>query len=273
MGKERGIETGIYYWFGYPLPIRERFSMIAAAGFDAVSLWWGDDYIDLASPKEEIPDQAREYGLYVENVHAPFEHANALWADDLTGEDLYRLYADCIDGCGRCRIPAMVLHLTKTDTPPPSNALGIGRLRRLAERAEKRGVLIALENLRQPQYLDYVFRHIESDTLEFCYDSGHWHCFSPSMDVLGRYGDRLAALHLHDNDGTDDQHRLPGEGSVPWDDVINELVRVQYHGPVTLEVVNPAAPLNPDAGQFLALAYAKAKELSNKIETMNGGSA
>ena len=34
----------IYDWFGYALPLRERYRLIRAAGFDGVMLWWSNDF-------------------------------------------------------------------------------------------------------------------------------------------------------------------------------------------------------------------------------------
>lgn len=36
------------------------------------------------------------------------------------------------------------------------------------------------------------------------------------------FGYRMA-LHLHDNDGTDDQHRNPGEGTINWDPIVGNV--------------------------------------------------
>ena len=34
----------IYDWFGYELPIKERYRLIKEAGFDGVLLWWSDGF-------------------------------------------------------------------------------------------------------------------------------------------------------------------------------------------------------------------------------------
>lgn len=34
----------IYDWFGYELPIKERYQLIKDAGFDGVLLWWSDGF-------------------------------------------------------------------------------------------------------------------------------------------------------------------------------------------------------------------------------------
>lgn len=58
-----------------------------------------------------------------------------------------------------------------------------------------------------------------------CWDIGHAHVTgadSPSESLLA-VSDRLAVLHLHDNDGRVDAHRIPGEGTVDWAEVVRGL--------------------------------------------------
>jgi hypothetical protein len=52
--------------------------------------------------------------------------------------------------------------------PPPLNSLGLNRIKRAVEIAEKYKVNIALENLRNLDYLDYVMQNISSQRLGFC---------------------------------------------------------------------------------------------------------
>lgn len=34
----------IFSWFGFPIPMKERFKLIKSAGFAGVLLWWSDEY-------------------------------------------------------------------------------------------------------------------------------------------------------------------------------------------------------------------------------------
>ena len=70
----------------------------------------------------------------------------------------------------------------------------------------------------------------------FCYDSGHHFGWGKGEPYLERYGSRLAALHLHDNDGTRDQHLLPFDGAVDWPALMARLAATGYDGALTLEV-------------------------------------
>ncbi|MFO7636103.1 MAG: sugar phosphate isomerase/epimerase [Clostridia bacterium] len=261
------MKTGIYYWFGYPLPGRERMRLIASAGFDCVSLWWGDEYAAENGPREALPGLARESGLLVENIHAPFSRTNLLWQDKAGWEDVLERSLQCVDACREHDIPVMVLHLTVGETPPPPNLLGVERIRRIVERAGEKGVTIALENLRKPEYMGYVFERIDSDHLRFCYDSGHENCFQGQKGLLRTYGDRLTCLHLHDNDGTADQHLLPGEGTIPWAQVTADLAWLGYGGSISLEVTNAFSEVHRDmpAEDFLAEAFRRADALAGGI--------
>jgi L-ribulose-5-phosphate 3-epimerase len=232
------IKTGIYYWFGYPIANKERFRLIKEAGFDNVFLWWGDEFVDLDGDKNLLPEMARAVGLEVENVHAPFDKTNRIWTESVNAEDIVKRYTQCIIDCAQHNIPTVVIHLTNGDAPPAPTLLGIDRIKYLVELAEQKGVNIALENLRKPEYLQFVFSNIQSNRLGFCYDSGHENCYSKGTDLLRTYGNKLMALHLHDNDGTDDQHRIPGEGTINWDSIIQKIKSTRYQGAISLEVTN-----------------------------------
>jgi hypothetical protein len=46
------MKKSIYYWYGYQLEATDNLSLIKNCGFDGVTLWWGDEYINISGPKE-----------------------------------------------------------------------------------------------------------------------------------------------------------------------------------------------------------------------------
>ena len=60
------------------------------------------------------------------------------------------------------------------------------------------------------------------DRIALCLDMGHWFSFSQGQTRdnleawLDAYGARLRHLHLHDNDGSFDQHLGLGQGDIDW---------------------------------------------------------
>jgi len=257
-------KTGIFTWFGYVLPMEERLALIREACFESVMLWWSGDFSETDGPYRQVPALARRMGLAVENAHLPYQGVNELWMDSADADDLEaRLLGDITDAAACC-VPTLVLHLTSGWEPPPPNERGIARLRRAAEHAERLGVRLALENLKRPEYLDYAFARLDSPAVGFCYDSGHDYVVSKSNALLSKFGHRLMALHLHDNDGTGDLHHLPGEGRIDWPALREALRQTPYTGAVTLESAEDRFECGDriDVREYLRLSRLRAGEIA-----------
>jgi len=256
--------VSIFNWFGYrQLRHAEGFRLIKRAGFEGVLLWWdaaagGEDY-------RRQPEQARRAGLWVENMHTQFDGVHHIWEDNAAGQAVFEYYLRCVDDCAAFEIPTMVMHAHKRGVPMPADTrLGFGRFRRVVDRAERLGVNVAMENQRSADQMalaSLLLEGIGSPRFGFCLDSGHHHARAvPEIDMLARFGRRLMALHLHDNDAMDDQHLLPFDGTADWPAQMRAIAAAGYRGPTTLEVVNEGySQLAPE--EFLALAYERAVKL------------
>ncbi|MDR3149431.1 MAG: sugar phosphate isomerase/epimerase [Oscillospiraceae bacterium] len=231
----------IYHYFGYDLPLRERFEMIKAAGFDAVGLF-RDEWFGWTAHRT-YADLARAVGLQVTDGHAPFDRdydfVNALWLDNLDGETTFEVYARAIAECGEDGVENLIVHPCEDEDtePPPPCDLGIERIKRLIEMAERANVTLAFENLSRLDYLSYIFGRVSSPKLGFCYDAGHFNlrASEPKLDLLSLFGEKLTALHLHDNDGSDDQHKIPFEGAINWREQMTKIASTGFSGATTLE--------------------------------------
>lgn len=256
----------IYDWFGYELPLKERYKLIKEAGFDGVLLWWSNDFGRDRYGFNDYrngPQIARKAGLFVENIHTPVQNQNDLWLDNLDGEALTDCYLQCIIDCSDFEIPTMVVHLPNEDSL--YNALGLDRIKRIAEKAEKLNVNVAMENLRNLTNLEYVLEQVDSQRIGFCYDCCHHYNYYPNEDLLPMYGSRLMALHLHDNNGSQAQHGLPFDGTIDWTKTMKKIAKSNYSGAIALE------PMNWDyshlsAEEFLQKAFMLAKMLELLIQ-------
>jgi len=83
-----------------------------------------------------------------------------------------------------------------------------------------------LENVFElnPDHHVRVLRELKGKA-KACLDLGHWHCFGQGCE-RGNLAQWLAALdpflghlHLHDNDGSADQHLGLGLGTIPWEEL------------------------------------------------------
>jgi sugar phosphate isomerase/epimerase len=264
----------IYHYFGFDLSMQERFALIKSAGFDAVGLWRGDYFPNQPCHRKDA-ERARKEGLLVIDGHAPFSRegefsfSHLLWHDTLDAVEVEKILTDTVIAAGEDGVENLIIHTTNPQTPPP-NEIGSERVKRLTETAGKNGVVLALENMRSSLHLSYLFDRIDSPNLKFCYDSGHNNCFEPGVDVLSLFGDRLAALHLHDNNGSGgDQHRIPFHGSIDWFSVINKIAKSGYAGATTLECAFSGGQESPE--EYLRSAYDAAKRLDQMRDAALNG--
>lgn len=251
----------IFSWFSYELPIEERLALIKEAGFDAVMLWWGDN------DRMVQPKLTKEALLEVENAHAPCNNANSIWEDNAAGEEYVKTLFQSIEECCELSVPVLVVHITSFREEPEISDLGLGRLIKLVDFAEKKKVCIALENTCFLQPLKYVFDNIHSEYLGFCYDSGHESFSKPYVDWLSMYGDRLTAMHLHDNFGGNDAHLLPFDGGIKWTRVLTNLKNsrplefLSFELDFNKKTPNSSIYDNLSAKEYLELAYRRVSKL------------
>jgi len=257
------MTLSIVDWFGYELTPRDRMRIIKEAGFSSVMLLWAD-YFD--GDYRLFPEYARNAGLVIDNVHAPYLGANHLWEDTIDGQEAFKVICMCVEDCAAYNVSTMVMHPenkngTETVSPPCEFTFGIERMKRIVDIAECFNVNIAVENMSRPEYLERIFHDIQSERIGFCFDSGHCNIFTPDYDFLSIYGDKLMAIHLHDNNGTADWHALPFTGNIIWRDIGLKLEALSYKGPIALEVGNSKYEHIEKPEEFLKLAIECAERI------------
>jgi len=91
------------------------------------------------------------------------------------------------------------------------------------------------------------FPEKEAAHIGACLDIGHWYSFAEGrqrnnlslwIDTLAPY---LRHLHLHDNDGSFDQHLGPGQGKIPFAALLSALSAHALQPTATFEPHTPAA--------------------------------
>ena len=99
--------------------------------------------------------------------------------------------------------------------------------------------IIALENVyeKDPHVLRRLLDALSSDSICFCFDTGHFNVFSFTplniwMQELGKY---LGHLHLHDNRGKTDEHLPIGCGTFPFAELFQTLRAIGAKPTMTLE--------------------------------------
>jgi sugar phosphate isomerase/epimerase len=135
---------------------------------------------------------------------------------------------------------------------------GFSSLDELTVFAKQRGVEILLENIQnelstaERLKLFNEFTHLK---MNFVFDTGHAHLGAGIEHEFEIMKDRIRSLHVHDNNGREDQHLFPGAegGTIDWPKTMDLIRSKQDQYPLLLElreVPDLATPLNEIARVF-----------------------
>ena len=107
------------------------------------------------------------------------------------------------------------------------------------------GVEILLENVleTEPQWLLEIVKRVENPRLRLCLDVGHVNAYSriPVQDWVRDWIPYLSHFHIHNNDGTEDQHRPLTEGTIPMKALLSQIDAQCPDATVTLELMQTEA--------------------------------
>jgi sugar phosphate isomerase/epimerase len=105
------------------------------------------------------------------------------------------------------------------------NSLKTWRL--ILEDAKDIGASIAIENVfeEDPSTLESLIKRMDSTKFGICFDTGHFHLFSkkPLKEWIDRLGSHLLEVHIHDNNGIEDEHLAIGDGKFDFNSLFKLL--------------------------------------------------
>ncbi|MCP4417551.1 MAG: sugar phosphate isomerase/epimerase [Chloroflexi bacterium] len=226
---------------------------IAEAGFSHVH-WvhhWKGDFLYSSSEIAQIDRWLTQYGLKLNDLHAS-EGREKFWLSTdeyarLAGVELVKNRLDMTAQLGG---DAIVMHIQPywlDDNPRPLFWDVLQRsLDVLLPYAQERNVKIAFENLYPINHetLKLLLARYSPDTVGICYDPGHGNMVGGGLDFLEEVKDRLIVLHLNDNDGSSDQHKLLFSETVDWVRMAQIIATSSYNKPLGMEVVMKNMEIN-----------------------------
>ncbi len=261
--------------------IEHQMKCLAEAGFTHTS-WmhdWDGEY--LYSPSEMLyaRDLLKHYGIKSHTCHGTeggIRNKNQgescmCTRKDFTNSNLYireagvDLVKNRIDFCTHIGAEVLVLHMSIPFRVFQRNQDAMEEYYRqvycsfdkIQPYAKDAGVKIALENhvvipaeFQQDKF-DRMFDRYDESYMGMCWDSGHATIsnYNNFYELLERYGNRLIATHLHDNDSIDpknfdneslalkaDKHRTPFTGILDWKKVAYWVAKAPLDLPADFEV-------------------------------------
>ena len=101
-------------------------------------------------------------------------------------------------------------------------------LRTLDRMAQECGVRLCVENMPGFRFFlgqtaEQMSELLEGTNLPICLDIGHANTTGQLNEIIDTLGNRIMNVHIHDNDGKQDQHLTIGEGTVDFDDCLKRL--------------------------------------------------
>lgn len=245
----------IFLWYGYEGGILDRAKRIKEAGFSSVSMWWEPE--EARSPLENLRI-IRSLGLSVDQVHLAY-YPGGLWSgEEVTYAKAFtRSLEELSQGC----VPLAVFHpASQEEIDRPVSEEGIYQFSKIYERARVLGIELAGENLKEDKHLLAL---LDSFDISLCLDTGHLGV-SGNYPLLKNYFHRVRSLHIHDNNGVEDLHLIPGDGILDLESLLKELpADVDLHLEINKGLNNHY--MNMSEEEFLNRAQRSLERLGGKL--------
>lgn len=101
-------------------------------------------------------------------------------------------------------------------------------LRTLDRMAQECGVKLCVENMPGFKFFlghtaEQMAELVEGTSLPICFDIGHANTTDQIDEITDVLGSRIRNVHIHDNNGEQDQHLTIGDGTVDFDNCLRRL--------------------------------------------------
>lgn len=227
------------------------------------------DYLKFARKLKQI---GLDNGIVCNQSHAPFPTLKKeIWA--------------CLQRAIECTAEAggkiCIIH-PDNDSSAEENA---EMYNKLLPFAKEYGVKIATENMwnwaqgsptatpAACSHHDDFCRHIDlvnDEYLVACLDIGHAEMAglgTSAPESIRALGNRLQALHIHDNDRRGDSHQIPFSMNIEWEPIARALKEIGYSGYLTLEADRYLSAYNKDnVFEGVCKLYESVKRLDDMIK-------
>ena len=226
------VKSMIYHLKGWNLSDIELIAKYKKYKFDGVAFYCN------CQTCEEIKKQveyARKICLFVDTFHGPLKDSGTIWTDNCKA--YMQMVFEYLKLAKELGIKYFIMHPAGKECVSFSKT-GLNNFRKIAKFCKANNIELLFENLRMVDSMIFLLEKIKY--AKVCLDFGHanvW-CYKPK-DAIKKFKNRIKAVHLHDNDGKfcNDQHLIPLQGSIDWQNDIKLLYKY-YNGPISLELDN-----------------------------------
>ncbi len=227
------MKNAINIYFTKQYDTLHKLDAIKEAGFDGVMLAIKEENVSL---KQQVA-YCKKLGLEICAIHCYYadKQIQNLWLPNKQGREIVKDYIKQIEETNKYNVKNFVAHIE--DLPLKIIApIGLKRIKRILKICNQFDINFCVENLNSSKSIDYVFNNIQNKNLKFCYDSGHENKLKRKQDFLKYYTDKTTVVHLHNNNGDDDEHNLLQNGTINLKVLANKLAKLNNCEFLTLEI-------------------------------------
>jgi sugar phosphate isomerase/epimerase len=216
------------------------------------------DYTPEAISK--VKGLAQEYDMPLQ-VHAPYKNLRPADLNPRIRDASIQSVKDGIDFAGQIDCRIVTVHLGSVSKGRLEHAHKSVRVtlldyvRTLTDYAVDHDITIAIENVQSDreeweeavgktaEEIVGILKEIDAKNVGVTFDVGHANTVGNPNDFAVKLAPYVVNVHLHDNDGTRDQHLVIGEGKIDFLKILRTLKEIGYTGPLVLEYFDPASLL------------------------------
>jgi sugar phosphate isomerase/epimerase len=222
--------------------------------------------------EEEIREVEAFLGEFSHSgVHLPFFGLNVICVNERVREEAMEQMRQAIEVAKRLKVDYAVVHATgtteglMTDREPQRQYKAFTRMLEWCKGSKLTLSIENAQNLHQIEDCAVLIRQLKNkdgQPVAMTFDTGHANISKNGKAIpFQKYGTMAQALehcidivnniHLHNNDGTADQHRGLLDGSADLKAGIRRLVDLGYQGSISLEVRPQPMELDKEIGTLL----------------------
>lgn len=265
------FRIGMSSWSLLLHPILKATEMIGKRGFESIELWAERPHAYPGSleysTKSRIRNIIKNYGMHA-SIHAPFHDFNIATVYPGIRKQIMHDFIEVLEFANFLECSTVTMHPGFISTHPGYQKLiPIAKegsrviLEKCSDSAEKFGLRIGFENMTIPPPSTYMhkfgttigellrsIREIQSKRLGITLDPGHLNVNRGDFKAfINKAGKNLVQVHVSNNDGSGDQHQLPGRGTIDYRSLLITLEKIGYKGDLTLEI-EPSLPIGEIMG-------------------------
>ncbi|MCQ2501087.1 MAG: sugar phosphate isomerase/epimerase [Lachnospiraceae bacterium] len=211
-----------------------------STGLESIRFSIADNLDHLDKNLEEAKEDLKYFEYPRLWLHGPFLDLNPMCFDSLVRQATMDRFNQCYEAALELGADGIVYHSCMI----PQVYFTIGWADRMIEfwnmfLEGKSGITITMENVldREIQPFVQVAEKISHPDFGLCIDIGHAHAFADdsASDWLEAAKPYLRHAHLHDNDGSRDQHLALGDGTIPLEQIFSFLRELNHPCSFTIE--------------------------------------